>query len=178
MIVRAIKTTFPTLMLQYPMCNSHYQATDLIVSKTSYKPEKLETAIGPGFSGGPVLDSRGEIVGINVAANAYNAQKVGRIHTVGLMCSTLAMNILHSYTVTYSPYIGNPTIALFLMGCSRIGLKLPPNYIVSIVNAVNITSILLSLYNSRSPAHGTAVSIKITTTDVTRWMSSCLQLSN
>lgn len=108
------------LALGYPLAQQSLKSTTGVVSGREHNLIQISAAINPGSSGGPLLNVRGEVIGVN-SSGVTQAQNVGYAIPVNVLKSILPdlydVKLLHkpflgvvfsSATVALVEFLGNP----------------------------------------------------------------------
>ncbi len=91
------------LALGYPLGQKSLKSTTGVISGREQNLIQMSAPINPGSSGGPLLNARGEVVGINTAA-VTEAQNVGYIIPVNDL--KIVLPDLHRVKLLRKPYLG------------------------------------------------------------------------
>jgi len=108
------------LALGYPLGQQSLKSTTGVISGREQNLIQMSAPINPGSSGGPLLNTRGEVVGIN-SAGVSEAQNVGYIipvndlkivlpdlHKVKLLRKPFLGVLFNNATDALTEYLGNP----------------------------------------------------------------------
>lgn len=108
------------LALGYPLGQQSLKSTSGVISGREHHYIQMSAAINPGSSGGPLLNMRGEVVGIN-SAGITEAQNVGyiipindlkivlsQLYQVPLLRKPFLGVLFNNGTESMTEYLGNP----------------------------------------------------------------------
>ncbi len=108
------------MALGYPLGQQSLKSTTGVVSGREYNYIQISAPINPGSSGGPLLNMKGEVVGIN-SASVTEAQNVGYaipindlknvlpdLHTVKLLRKPFLGILYNNATNALTEFLGNP----------------------------------------------------------------------
>lgn len=108
-----VRRSDEVLALGYPLSQQSLKSTTGVVSGREHNLIQTSAPINPGSSGGPLLNTRGEVIGINSSA-VLQAQNVGYAIPVGVLKSILPD--LYKVTLLHKPFLGvvfsSATVAL------------------------------------------------------------------
>lgn len=91
------------MALGYPLGQQSLKSTTGVISGHEQHLIQMSAAINPGNSGGPLLNAKGEVVGINSAA-ILDAQNVGYIIPINDL--KLILNDMHNVKLLRKPFLG------------------------------------------------------------------------
>jgi serine protease Do len=91
------------LALGYPLGQQALKSTTGVISGQEHHMIQMSAPINPGSSGGPLLNSAGEVVGIN-AAGVMEAQNVG--YAIPINDLKIVLNDLYKVKILRKPYLG------------------------------------------------------------------------
>jgi serine protease Do len=91
------------LALGYPLGQQALKSTTGVISGQEHHMIQMSAPINPGSSGGPLLNSEGEVVGIN-SAGVMEAQNVG--YAIPINDLKIVLNDLYKVKILRKPYLG------------------------------------------------------------------------
>jgi len=98
-----VRRSDEVLALGYPLAQQSLKSTTGVVSGREHEYIQTSAPINPGSSGGPLLNARGEVIGIN-AAGVTQAQNVGYAIPVNTLKSILPD--LYKVKLLHKPFLG------------------------------------------------------------------------
>src|SRR5205807_3208889 len=91
------------LALGYPLGQQSLKSTNGIVSGREYNMIQISNAINPGSSGGPLLNTRGEVIGINTAG-IVDAQNIG--YAIAVNDFNIVLPDMKKTRIVRKPFLG------------------------------------------------------------------------
>lgn len=108
-----VRRSDEVLALGYPLAQQSLKSTTGVVSGREHNFIQLSAAINPGSSGGPLLNTQGQVIGIN-SSGVTQAQNVGYAIPVSVLKSILPD--LYTVPLLHKPFLGvvfsSATVAL------------------------------------------------------------------
>lgn len=98
-----IRRADDVMALGYPLSQRSLKSTTGVISGRESNMIQMSAAINPGSSGGPLLNTKGQVIGINTAG-VVEAQNVGYIIPVNDLKSVLAD--MHKEKILHRPVLG------------------------------------------------------------------------
>jgi serine protease Do len=98
-----VRSSDEALAVGYPLGQRSVKTTRGVVSGREDHYLQIDVPINPGNSGGPLLNNKGEVVGINTA-NIPSAQNVG--YAIPINDLKMILSDLHKVKILRKPYLG------------------------------------------------------------------------
>ncbi len=98
-----VRRSDEVLALGYPLGQQSFKSTNGIISGHEHHLIQMSAPINPGSSGGPLLNVRGEVIGIN-SSGVTEAQNVGYAIPVNTLKTIL--NDLYEIKILRKPFLG------------------------------------------------------------------------
>jgi len=99
----SVRPTDEVLALGYPLGQEALKSTTGVISGRERSMIQMDAAINPGSSGGPLLNHKGEVVGIN-SAGIVEAQNVGYVIPINEL--HVIIDDLYSVFLVRKPFLG------------------------------------------------------------------------
>jgi serine protease Do len=98
-----VRRSDDVLALGYPLGQQSLKSTTGVISGREQNLIQMDAAINPGSSGGPLLNTRGEVIGIN-SSGIVEAQNVG--YAIPINDLRIILPDLHKVKVLRRPFLG------------------------------------------------------------------------
>jgi serine protease Do len=98
-----VRRSDEVLALGYPLGQQSLKSTTGVISGREHHLIQMSAAINPGSSGGPLLNTQGEVVGIN-SSGIVEAQNVG--YAIPINDLKIVLNDLYSVKILRKPTLG------------------------------------------------------------------------
>ncbi|HSC25076.1 MAG TPA: trypsin-like peptidase domain-containing protein [Candidatus Babeliales bacterium] len=98
-----VRRSDDVLALGYPLGQQSFKSTNGIISGHEHHLIQMSAPINPGSSGGPLLNVRGEVIGVN-SSGVTEAQNVGYAIPINILKTIL--NDLYTVKILRKPFLG------------------------------------------------------------------------
>lgn len=98
-----VRRSDEVLAVGYPLGQQAFKSTNGIISGHEHHLIQMSAAINPGSSGGPLLNLRGEVVGVN-SSGVTEAQNVG--YAIPINTLKTILNDLYEIKILRKPFLG------------------------------------------------------------------------
>src|SRR5579872_3447570 len=98
-----VRRSDEVLAVGYPLGQQAFKSTNGIISGHEHHLIQMSAPINPGSSGGPLLNVKGEVIGVN-SSGITEAQNVG--YAIPINTLKTILNDLYEVTILRKPYLG------------------------------------------------------------------------
>lgn len=98
-----VRRSDEVLAVGYPLGQQAFKSTNGIISGREHHLIQMSAAINPGSSGGPLLNLRGEVIGVN-SSGVTEAQNVG--YAIPINTLKTILNDLYEIKILRKPFLG------------------------------------------------------------------------